>query len=129
MKILICETYSYSRKDYVALPDKYDIELCFLKENGQSYLKVSFFDENDDELFHSAVYVSGEFEDVAESIRKYPRGNVVLSSMLEKITTDFQETLTSSVGNVVVFDLDKFLDPWYDYLNEQLADYCKKHFK
>lgn len=126
---MICETYSSSRKDYVTLPDKYDIELCFIKENGQVYLKVSFFDENDDEIFHSSVIVSGEFDEVAESIIKYPRSNVVLNSMLEKITSDFEETLTSSVGNVVIFDLDKYLDLWFGHLNEQLADYCKKHFK
>lgn len=129
MKILICETYSCSRKDYVALPDKYDIELIFVKEAGGIYLKLSFYDDNDDEIFHSAITVSGEYEEVAESIRKYPRYNVVLSSMLEKITSDFQETLTSSVGNVVVFDIDKYIDLWFGHLNEQLEDYCKKHFK
>ncbi len=129
MKILICETYSCSRKDYVALPDKYDIELFFVKEPGGIYLKLSFYDDNDDEIFHSAITVSGEYEEVAESIRKYPRYNVVLSSMLEKITSDFQEALTSSVGNVVVFDIDKYIDLWFGHLNEQLEDYCKKHFK
>ena len=129
MKIMICETFSCSRKDYVTLPDNYDIELCFIKEQGDMYLKVSFFNENDDEIFCCSIPVSPEFEEVAESIMKYPRNNAVLDSMLEKITADFQTTLTSSVGNVVVFDLDKYLDPWLGHLNEQLADYCKKHFK
>lgn len=126
---MICETFSCSRKDYVTLSDNYDIELCFIKEQGDMYLKVSFFNENDDEIFCCSIPVSPEFEEVAESIMKYPRNNVVLDSMLEKITADFQTTLTSSVGNVVVFDLDKYLDPWLGHLNEQLADYCKKHFK
>ena len=113
----------------MTLPDNYDIELCFIKEQDDKYLKVSFFNENDDEIFYCSIPVSPEFEEVAESIMKYPRNNVVLDSMLEKITADFQTTLTSSVGNVVVFDLDKYLDPWLGHLNEQLADYCKKHFK
>ena len=113
---MICETFSCSRKDYVTLPDNYDIELCFIKEQGDMHLKVSFFNENDDEIFCCSIPVSPEFEEVAESI-------------MEKITADFQTTLTSSVGNVVVFDLDKYLDPWLGHLNEQLADYCKKHFK
>lgn len=129
MKIMICETFSCSKKDYLVLPDKYYIELCFIGEDEHIYLKIGFYDEEDEEIFYAAIPLSQEFLDVVESIRRYPYHNVVLDSMLEKVTTDFQTTLTSSVGSVVVFDLDKFIDSWLGHLNEQLADYRKKHFK
>ena len=129
MKVIISETFSCSRKDFETLPENFSIKLEFIKVEVMTFLKVMFYDENDEELFYSTVAVSPEFTEVAESIRITPCYNIVLHSMLEKITDDFQASLTSAVGNIAVFDLDKLHDSWYGHLNEQLEDYCKKHFK
>ena len=129
MKVIISETFSCSRKDFETLPENFSIKLEFIKVEVMTFLKVMFYDENDEELFYSTVAVSPELTDVAESIRIAPCYNIVLHSMLEKITDDFQTALTSTVGNFAVFDLDKLHDSWYGHLNEQLEDYCKKHFK
>ena len=129
MKVIISETFSCSRKDFETLPENFSIKLEFIKVEVMTFLKVMFYDENDEELFYSTVAVSPELTDVTESIRITPCYNIVLHSMLEKITDDFQASLTSAVGNIAVFDLDKLHDSWYGHLNEQLEDYCKKHFK
>ena len=129
MKVIISETFSCLRKDFETLPENFSIKLEFIKVEVMTFLKVMFYDENDEELFYSTVAVSPELTDVAESIRITPCYNIVLHSMLEKITDDFQASLTSAVGNIAVFDLDKLHDSWYGHLNEQLEDYCKKHFK
>lgn len=129
MKVIISETFSCSRKDFETLPENFSIKLEFIKVEVMAFLKVMFYDEDDEELFYSTVAVSPEFTEVAESIRITPCYNIVLHSMLEKITDDFQAVLTSSAGSIAVFDLDKLHDSWYGHLNEQLEDYCKKHFK
>lgn len=129
MKIFLCETFSSSRKEYVTLPENFDIELEFIKEEGYQYLKVSFHNESDECVFTLAISAPLEYEEVIESIAKYSEHNAVLDSMLAMITTDFQVSLTSSVGNVVVFDIDKYVDRWGELLEEELEDYKKKHFK
>ena len=78
MKVIISETFSCSRKDFETLPENFSIKLEFIKVEVMTFLKVMFYDENDEELFYSTVAVSPELTDVAESIRITPCYNIVL---------------------------------------------------
>lgn len=129
MKILVCETYSSIRKEYITLPENFDIALKFIKNGHYDYLKVSFQNEEGDDVFASHIVVRHDLSEVVESIKKQPTYNPVMNAMLEEITKSFQEILASSNGNIIVFDIDNYIDEWCGWLTTQLEDYTKKHFK